>query len=142
MQKTESFEIRYVLENYVPNEAEATFACFEWIVSQKFDYTSRGKVVVTLDSERSGCQSEQKIQIGQQFASTWALIFCAAISLVLNIKYVNAIIKLYDTLRTQFVENFERRSVSINQANFDPEKMNRERLAFEDLNKQNEFYLA
>ena len=57
--RIEFFTIDYSLTNLIPEETPASSNCYDWNVTQKYQFSDRGYITLTLNIDRKVCTTAQ-----------------------------------------------------------------------------------
>ena len=98
---TTHFQLVYKLDNTIPSINVDTYDCYHWTIYQKFDFTQRNLLVLTIEATRTYCDSEFSIQnFWPRYIwvhASWLIL--SLICLGFNIKYIYDIFKSYNNVR-------------------------------------------
>jgi len=105
VKNSQYFMLSYHLTNTVPMGNAHSKECFHWTISQKFDFSARNHISLTLDMDKEYCAHSRQA-LGNFFSQyIWLHICCiilASISLFLNIKYIMSVVYNFGKMKDTF----------------------------------------
>lgn len=105
IQSVTSFTLTYNVKVDYPDTSTLTTSCFDWNIVQKFDYTNRGIIKLTLNLEQMNCGYVSEFIDNPSTGINALIVFALAfISLVLAINYFFAIARMYRKIRERYIE--------------------------------------
>jgi hypothetical protein len=90
-------QISYNIKHFIPTESATPFDCFNWTITQNFDFTERNQVIENLKFVRHYCSAKES---GTNFFTRYIwlnliVIFVALSSLILHVLNFKEIATMY-----------------------------------------------
>lgn len=99
------FKLTYLLRSTVPINNSNNLECFNWEITQNFDFTSRNHFIARLVMDKTYCSLDRPV-IGNFWGRYIWLhlisIILSGVSLTLNIKYILNIVSSFNNMKEKF----------------------------------------
>ncbi|OMJ67754.1 hypothetical protein SteCoe_35005 [Stentor coeruleus] len=89
LNQVKKFELRFTLIHYLNKDLDLASDCYEWNIIQKYDYSSHGTIISTLDTDRTMCGNMNNNIMKNYVWISFLVIFLAVISLISVGTYIN-----------------------------------------------------
>lgn len=107
MMLVQSFEIEYHIRNEIPTPSLAESDCYDWSITQHFDYNMRSEIRLSLEFYKLPCGYSRLNWRKYPWVNALVMVF-ALISMILQARYLLSIQRRYEQLRLYYNEQREK----------------------------------